>query len=64
MIRTSDRVTPAAKWLSLLFLLALVAILLQGCATAGRTEDDESELPWNTPQPWEAAPTIPGLEGQ
>ncbi|MBL7076579.1 MAG: hypothetical protein ISS31_03815 [Kiritimatiellae bacterium] len=38
-------------------LLAAVALLLAGCATI----EDESDLPWNTPQPWEGSPSIPGL---
>lgn len=32
--------------------------LMCGCGTLGK---HDSELPWNTPQPWESAPTIPGL---
>lgn len=38
-------------------LLAATALLLAGCATM----EDESDLPWNTPQPWEGSPTIPGF---
>ncbi|HRZ10877.1 MAG TPA: hypothetical protein P5567_00310 [Kiritimatiellia bacterium] len=36
-----------------------LALLAAGCATTENRE--ESDLPWNTPQPWETAPTIPGL---
>ncbi len=60
---TSDRVVPLARRFILLAALALLSVSLQGCATAGGDED-ASELPWNTPQSWEAAPSIPGLEGQ
>jgi len=42
----------AGAWL-LLALLWLSA----GCATTGA----DSDIPWNTPQPWETAPSIPGL---
>jgi len=38
-------------------LFALAALLIGGCATM----EDESDLPWNTPQPWEGSPAIPGL---
>ncbi|MFH0879510.1 MAG: hypothetical protein V2A34_07325 [Lentisphaerota bacterium] len=47
-----------------LLLLALVSmglIALMGCATA---DTDQSDLPWNTPQPWESSPTIPGINDQ
>lgn len=30
-----------------------------GCAT---TQDDDSDLPWNVRQPWEGAPSIPGMQ--
>jgi hypothetical protein len=45
-----------------LFVLALAAFGLSGCKTTGEDEDG-SDLPWNTPQPWEGAPSIPGLNG-
>jgi len=45
------------KYGSMLLLLTLLA-LTAGCASS---PDRESELPWNTPQPWETAPSIPGL---
>jgi hypothetical protein len=42
-------------------LLAGVAILfLAGCATP---KGEESDLPWNMPQPWETGPAIPGMDG-
>jgi hypothetical protein len=43
-----------------LLLLAVIAVCL-GCATS---MDNESDIPWNAPQPWEGSPMIPGLEGQ
>lgn len=36
-------------------------LLVGGCGTPGQ---DDSDLPWNTPQPWESAPTIPGLNNR
>jgi hypothetical protein len=44
-----------------LILLGAAAALLAGCATA---DENESEIPWNTPQPWEGSPMIPGLNNQ
>ncbi len=41
--------------------LCAVGLLLGGCTTP--PPDRESELPWNTPQQWEAAPGIPGMNG-
>lgn len=32
-----------------------IGLILCGCVT------DEGDMPWATPQPWEGAPTIPGL---
>ncbi len=44
--------------------LSLAAVLLLfaagGCAT--NPEDNDSDIPWNTPQTWESTPAIPGLE--
>jgi hypothetical protein len=40
------------------FLCAMLMLLAAGCAT---TDREDSDLPWNTPQPWESAPTIPVL---
>lgn len=31
-------------------------LLMAGCAT-----DNDSSMPWNTPQSWEGAPGIPGF---
>ena len=40
-------------------LLAAIGItfglLAAGCAST------DSDMPWNTPQPWEGSPAIPGL---
>lgn len=35
------------------------ALISGGCATTG--EDHESDLPWNVRQPWEGAPSLPGM---
>ena len=52
------------KLLFILLVLGLAAFCLSGCKTAGGSEDDNgSDLPWNTPQPWEGAPSIPGMNG-
>jgi len=32
--------------------------LLSGCQTP--PVDDESQMPWNTPQDWESSPMMPG----
>lgn len=45
----------------LLGLCLMGMLLAAGCATT--PEDADSDLPWNTPQPWEAAPTLPGFGG-
>ena len=46
---------------ALLFtLLFLAGLGVTGCAT--RDPDAESDIPWNSPQSWEGAPGIPGLE--
>lgn len=42
--------------------VAWASALFYGCATTN-LDHDESELPWNTPQSWEGAPSIPGLSG-
>jgi hypothetical protein len=50
--------------LLLLIVLGLSVFCLSGCRTARGSEDENgSDLPWNTPQPWEGAPAIPGLDG-
>lgn len=49
----------------ILFLFATVAMLtLCGCATQDNGYVDEkeySDMPWATPENWEAAPTLPGM---
>jgi len=40
-------------------LLAGFLCLAAGCATTV----DDSDIPWNDPQPWEGSPAIPGLSG-
>jgi hypothetical protein len=45
------------------FVLSLTTLCLGGCATTGSDDDNGSDLPWNTPQPWEGAPSIPGMNG-
>jgi hypothetical protein len=47
------------RWISMLALCA-VTIAVSGCATTG--EERESDMPWNTPQPWEGSPFIPGMD--
>ncbi len=37
----------------------LLLLVAGGCAT---TADDDSDLPWNVRQPWEGAPSIPGMQ--
>ena len=51
------------KILCILFVLGLSAFFLSSCATVDGNDDSGSDLPWNTPQPWESAPSIPGLDG-
>lgn len=65
MLRNPQRGLEAPKRGGLTFRLILmlatlsgVIIALSACATPGR---EDSDLPWNTPQPWETAPQIPGL---
>ncbi len=43
------------RFLCIALLLPLL-MMGAGCAT---TTDNESELPWNTPQSWEGSPMIP-----
>jgi hypothetical protein len=38
---------------------ALLMTFLSGCAT-----NATSDMPWNTPQPWEGSPSIPGFQGR
>lgn len=46
----------------LLALLAATGFILAcaGCASP----QDESDLPWNMPQSWESAPSLPGNLGE
>ena len=50
----------ASRRLSLLQVLVLIGgmtlILCGGCATT-----NDSDLPWNVPQPWEGSPNLPGM---
>ncbi len=50
-----------------MYIAAVTALLaLSGCATNNDPYVDEEEyssMPWNTPQNWEAAPSIPGMSG-
>lgn len=48
------------RWSVNVLALCAAALLAGGCGTLH--EDRESDIPWNTPQPWENAPMIPGLE--
>jgi len=41
--------------------IAVATLALAGCAT---TSDDDSDMPWNTPEAWEGSPYIPGFSGQ
>ncbi len=56
------------KYIDKIFYLATIAAVLTlcGCATPndGYTDEEEySSMPWNTPQSWEAGPSLPGLSG-
>jgi len=42
-------------------LLAAAALSFAGCATTGPGNDDESDLPWSSQQPWERTLMIPGM---
>ncbi|MDD5483007.1 MAG: hypothetical protein PHP98_05085 [Kiritimatiellae bacterium] len=46
-------------WVFLCIILAgALFIGLQGCSST----NNSSDIPWNVPQPWEGAPSIPGLQ--
>ena len=45
-------------WFASLFLVCSL-LLLFGCASM---TGEESDVPWNVPQPWEGAPMIPGSQ--
>ena len=42
-----------------LILIPVLLALVVGCATT-----EGADQPWNTPEPWEAHPGIPGLTDQ
>ena len=47
-------------------MLAMVALLATLCLVTGCATSDPragSDLPWNTPQPWEGVPSVPGTQG-
>ncbi len=46
----------------LLALLAATGFIL-ACAGCASPQQDESDLPWNMPQSWESAPSLPGNMG-
>ena len=50
---------PCCRLRAALSLIAILAacICLSGCATM----EDESDLPWATPESWEGSPSIPGF---
>ena len=53
-----------APWTRYALVSAAVSwLFVTGCATTG-SYDEESDLPWNTPQPWEGSPSIPGFENR
>jgi len=54
----SDFVRPVAVLAAGLF-LTVPALLISGCTTT----DEDSDLPWNTQQPWEGSVAIPGFNG-
>jgi len=39
--------------------LIVFLLIIAGCAST-----DDSELPWNNPQPWEGSPMVPGMNTQ
>jgi len=59
MNRPQGKSFPKRAVATLLALLG-IGLMLTGCATSG-PEERESELPWNTPQPWEGVPFFPGM---
>ncbi len=57
----SKRLRMRTAFLFLSLLLTTAAALMTGCAMTG---EDESDMPWNTPESWEGSPMIPGLGDQ
>lgn len=57
MIRLPETIAARLRVAVACLLLGLVG----GCATA---YDRESEIPWNSPQPWEGTIMLPGLDNQ
>ena len=46
------------RWVVAVLLALGMAACVAGCASSG-----DSDMPWNQPQPWEGAPSIPGFSG-
>ncbi|MBU0679304.1 MAG: hypothetical protein KJ626_14485 [Verrucomicrobia bacterium] len=51
-----------SRWQVYLFVLTVLGMALfsSSCATTGE-DDEESDLPWNSQQPWERTLNIPGM---
>jgi hypothetical protein len=41
--------------------MAALCLLMGMLAVCGCATDTASDMPWNTPQPWEGSPTLPGF---
>ena len=54
-MRSSSRIHGDASWRWALLAAVLAALWLQGCAT-----EDESVMPWASPQPGEGGVILPG----
>lgn len=46
----------ATRLAAFLLFLAVVLTVMTGCRTP-----PDSDMPWNTPQPWEGNPQVPGI---
>lgn len=46
---------------SAIFCLLLLALASVFISCASTDPYGESSIPWNAPQPWEGAPSIPGM---
>ena len=54
---TSKKPAPDLTLVQVLILIGGMALsLCGGCVTT-----NDSDIPWNAPQPWEGSPNIPGL---